>query len=251
MLRFPVNPFLSPLTLGMLSGWGVGSPKDPWVAPSPPPQGPWASLGSAPRWDTAAGGLGEPRVDHKSGETEARHREGSEHRRCLGWVPGVGVAHPPPPRGGNFWQTCVGVVGPQVCPMGSVQWGDVGGPGGDSGAGKSLGATPPCAGGHRLIPGDTHRALNQPRDPGVLSPPLKSPLHALLLGTGPGMSPYLSCVARPRPPPGRVPVPAGGVEGLGAALAKRASVSRGVPTRPRGDGTARCQRHPCQVIQGV
>lgn len=232
----------------MLPGWGVGSPKDPWVAPSPPPRGPRASLGSAPRWDTAAGGLGEPRGDHKSGETEARHSAGAEHRRCLGWVPGVGVAHRPPPRGGNFWQTCVGAVDPQVCPMGVSS---VGGPGGGNGAGKPLGATPTLCWGSQAHTGGHTRGFESAEGPRHPVPPPNPPLHALLLGTAPGMPPYLSCVARPRPPPGRVPVLAGGVEGLGAALAKRASVSRGMPTRPRGDGTARRQRHPCQVIQGV
>lgn len=167
----------------MLPGWGVGSPKDPWVAPSPPPRGPRASLGSAPRWDTAAGGLGEPRGDHKSGETEARHSAGAEHRRCLGWVPGVGIAHRPPPRGGNFWQTCVGAVDPQVCPMGVSS---VGGPGGGNGAGKPLGATPTLCWGSQAHTGGHTRGFESAEGPRHPVPPPKSPPPCAAFGDSTG-----------------------------------------------------------------
>lgn len=130
---------------------------------------------------------------------------------------------------------------------GSARWRDVGG------WVPAVAAMPAChptlcwgSQGH----GGGTQPLNRSTGPGSTTLPANS-LPEQLLGTALGMSPYLRGGAGPRPPPGHVPVLAGGAEGLGAALPERPSVSRGVPPCPHGSGTAWCWCHPCQVIQGV
>lgn len=83
---------------------------------------------------------------------------------CLGW--GSLTAHPPEVviSGKPVW----GRLTHRFAPWGSVQWGVLAVA---MVPGSPWVPPPPCAGGHRLIPGDTHGALNQPRDPGIPSPP--------------------------------------------------------------------------------